>query len=61
MGVSQVGYLGKQVVKMLLKAVRYLFSSIFNADNIIKPLRFLAKLLLGTDFSKKSAQEQMMH
>lgn len=25
MGVTQVGYLGKQVVKMLLKAVKYIF------------------------------------
>ena len=53
-GMTQVGYIGSQVLKYTYYAVKYVLKKIFRLSNITKPLKFIMKLLLGTDFESRS-------
>jgi len=50
-GMFQVGYLGSQGFKYVLMAFKWLFGKIFNRKNVTTPLKFVSRVVIGTDFS----------
>ncbi|CDW82960.1 UNKNOWN [Stylonychia lemnae] len=58
-GVSQMANLGTIGIKYLFKALKWLFKKVFNTNNIIAPIKFLLKLILGRDIFRGSRQAQM--
>ena len=46
----------QKIVISLFKTIRFVLSRIFSTSNITEPIKFLMRLILGTDFSKKSPE-----
>ena len=49
-------FLTQKIVISLFKTIRFVLSRIFSTSNITEPIKFLMRLILGTDFSKKSPE-----
>eukprot|EP00347_Sterkiella_histriomuscorum_P000379 403376088 len=58
-GVSQMANLGALGVKFLFKALKWIFRKIFNTNNIVAPIKFLMKLILGKDLLQSNREAQV--
>ena len=47
---TQVGYMGSQVVKFMFQLVSKILKSIFRVKNVTTPLKLTSKIVFGTDF-----------
>lgn len=43
----------------MFKALKFVLRKVFNSNNVIAPVKFLMRLLIGTDFSKSPEAKSM--
>ena len=58
-GMTQIGYVGAQLIKFFYAALKHSFKLIFNFNNILYPIKFISKYVFGIDNNKSAHSKEL--
>jgi hypothetical protein len=56
---TQLVRLGAVGIKYLFKALKFVLGKVFNTRNIVAPVKFLLRLILGEQFSRRKESQSL--